>query len=868
MLHEVLWAKVDGTERPYPLLAHMLDSAAVAKVLFHQWLRHGLQQKLCSAFGDETAAQVAFVVGLHDLGKASPFFQHQPLQRGSNWGTIRDSLLQAGFPLLPQDREVFSASAETKRHELLSMLALGLDIDSDGQVADSWLQMAIAAHHGRFKVPFSNRSGLHLIKKIHRQFSKGEWVQAHEFLQCQLSLAVGVDNQALPKQIDPPTLILLSGLMVLADRIASNTEWVHKAQRLVDNGELSLDSPRDWYVKREIDALQQIKKSVGIFKNWENQLVAQEAILGKNPPRPLQEEALKVGDGLWNVMAPTGNGKTEAALLRHAGRNERLIFLLPTQATTNAIMKRVQTTFKDTPNVGALAHSLAVTEDFYDQPIETTKVHLNDDWYNDDGGLYPTEFVKSGASRLLAPVCVGTVDQALMGALPTKFNHLRLLALANAHVVVDEVHTMDQYQSELMKGLVQWWSMTDTPVTFLTATMPKWQRNAFRNEFLSECEPDSVNFPSLELWSEHNCSVKELPVESYQIGIELEEVPYDDLMVSHIRWVKEKRAQFPNARIGIICNTVTRAQQLAREFIAETPVLLHSRMSAEHRRCNAEQLEASIGKNGNAESCLVIGTQVIEASLDIDLDLLRTEICPAPSLIQRAGRLWRRDDDKRSSRVPSLTNKTLTVTAVSQADSWQTLPYVSSQIHRVRNWLAAHKGIAFPSDIQDFIDTTTPSLEELALLLDADDTIDEFAKEIQARNQGKSIRIDFKQVLHHAAMNAEVAGITSSEIPDELATRLIEADTIPVILCDSTGIVPGAWTGSIEELAKLKGNNRDGLRSALRASISVPNTPQFKELLAQTEPLPEARSILARYVALPAAKRYYDLVTGLVGSQL
>lgn len=867
MNHEALWAKVDGAEESYPLLAHMLDSAAVAKTLFSSWLRKGLQQRLKAVFGENAAAQLAYVVGLHDLGKASPFFQHQPMRNESHWKPIRDSLELAGFPLSSQDRSVFSMSAETKRHELLSVLALGLDIESDWQAADSWLQMAIAAHHGNFKIPFASRSGVRTIKKIHKQFDVGQWRSAHEVLQQQLSAAIGVDRQQLPDEIDPTTLILVSGLTVLADRIASNPEWVHKAQQLMAEGHLDIDAPKAWFDNRAADALLQINNSVGTFRNWSDQFAAQEAILGKYSLRPLQEEALRVGDGLWNVMAPTGNGKTEAALLRHAGRDERLIFLLPTQATTNAIMKRVQRAFHGTPNIAALAHSMAVTEDFYAQSVEITDAHLDDEHYMDSGGLYPTEFVKSGASRLLAPVCVGTVDQALLGSLPTKFNHLRLLALANAHVVVDEVHTMDQYQSELMKALVQWWAATDTSVTFLTATMPKWQRNAFRNEYLTADEPGDVMFPSLETWDKAGCTVKDLSIEPYEIGIELDEVSYDDLALSHKNWIQEKRKQFPNARIGIICNTVPRAQQLAQELIDESPVLLHSRMSAEHRRRNAEALEDAIGKNGTAQRCLVMGTQVIEASLDIDLDLLRTELCPAPSLIQRAGRLWRREDDDRINRIPSMNRKTLSVSVIASADPWQVLPYVSSHMQRVYHWLKQHETISFPSQIQDFIDATTPSLDELAQLLDEDEqTIDELAQVLLARNQAKNIRINFNQVLSESATNGELVGVTTRENLDELATRLIEAETVSVILCDSTGVIPGAWTGDVKELGRIKGKNRDQLRSALKASISVPNTPQFKQLLNLTEPLSTARSVLARYVALPNAGEYYDPLTGLVGS--
>ncbi len=865
MDYYALWAKADGLTGTYPLLAHMLDSAAVARVLFRKWLRPGLQQKFLAGFGSEADTHVGLVVGLHDLGKAAPYFQHQPQRNEGHWAGIRETLIRAGFALGPKDRRIFGASPETKRHELLSMLALNLDITPGGEAAGSWLQMAIAAHHGRFKNPFQASQGLRLIRKIHNRFTDAEWANAHHYLQRQLEQALDVKVQDLPSKIDPTTLVLLSGLMVLADRIASNSQWVEKAQKSIAAGELSLDDPKKWLAIREADAVERVRQSVGLFQNWPDLENAQTAILGGYPPRPLQQEAIQVGDGLWNVMAPTGTGKTEAALLRHAVRNERLIFLLPTQATTNAIMGRVQKTFSETSNVAALAHSLAVTEDFYDQPIESNKVHLDDDRYQDTGGLYPTEFVKSGASRLLAPVCVGTVDQALLGALPTKFNHLRLLALANAHVVVDEVHTMDQFQSELMKTLIQWWAATETSVTFLTATMPKWQRDIFQGEYLPGITTDKATFPSLELWNDGVSTVTDLIAKPYHIGIELDEVPYDELIAAHIAWVREQRNRYPNARIGVICNTVPRAQQIAQALIDEAPVLLHSRMSAEHRRRNAEALEAAIGKHGKAGQCLVIGTQAIEASLDIDLDLLRTELCPAPSLIQRAGRLWRRTDVNRADRVLHSDTKTISVAAIEEADAWQTLPYTYTHIERVRNWLKTHDGIDFPEEIQDFIDSTALSSNELFALVTAnDDVLEELAQDMLAVNKARALRINLQEALVPTAQNSDIVQITGEYAGNELTTRLIEADTKAVVLCDTTGAVPGAWTGSVNELVKLRGGNREQLRKALRASINVPVTKNFEGLLAQTESLEASKSVLARYVALPAAHQFYDELIGLV----
>ncbi|MDK6900567.1 CRISPR-associated helicase/endonuclease Cas3, partial [Streptococcus agalactiae] len=101
------------------------------------------------------------------------------------------------------------------------------------------------------------------------------------------------------------------------------------------------------------------------------------------------------------------------------------------------------------------------------------------------------------------------------------------------------------------------------------------------------------------------------------------------------------------------------AQKVAKE-IGEHTIILHSRMTAEHRRQNAELLEKTIGPDKKGEGLTVVGTQAIEASLDIDLDVMRTELCPAPSLIQRAGRVWRREDINRSLRIPGAVHLPMT----------------------------------------------------------------------------------------------------------------------------------------------------------------------------------------------------------------
>lgn len=878
----VVWAKERGLKTPYPLLGHLLDTSAVMGELYHRWLRPGLRSLLVDELGEHVAKLLMLVAGLHDIGKANPHFQQQNNQHGETFTAIRENLRRHGLTVGSNHMSYFSDAPEMRRHENHSAIILGKDARPRKKAADSWLALVLVGHHGKFSNFNPTRNTNSDITDIKQIFDTTPWGKIHKTLIEQLEIVVGVSLDELPDHVSPTVTVLISGLVVLADRIASQLDWTQTAQREMTEGIISLADPKQWVAHRAAESVAVIKKTVGLYQNWPTREAARADILDGFPPRFAQAAALEQGDGLWNVMAATGSGKTEAALLRHATRDERLIFLLPTQATTNAIMRRVQKAFKGTTNVASLAHGLAITEDFYSQNISVSDVMVGDN-YQDNGGLFPTEFVKSGASRLLAPVCVGTIDQAILGSLPTKFNHLRLLALANAHVVIDEVHTLDAYQSELLEDLLHWWAATHTPITFLTATMPAWQQEKFKQAY-SKHDSDPARFPSFTTWlprSENDDpdpageAPVVIPTEPYTIDLTVDPVPYDQLVDSHIRWIQAQRQAYPQARIGIICNTVDRAQAIVQAFDHEKPVLLHSRMTAEHRRRNAEELEQSIGKNGEATTVLVVGTQAIEASLDIDLDVLRTELCPAESLIQRAGRLWRRDDAARADRVPGLAHKTISIAAIDNPKEWQTKPYFAAQLDRVAHWVAAldevegKKPLRFPDQIQDFINQSSMGLAELlkALKNDEDDNasgLDEIAELICKIEAGKKNCIKFSMRLADDATNTDFFTITHKDELAETATRLIDRITIPAILHDPTGTIPGAWTGSIAALNSIKWHDAEAIREALRAVVEIPDTSSYKAMTSEATDITSNSSILCRYKVVENASRFYDQRLGLI----
>ncbi|MGX4705477.1 CRISPR-associated helicase Cas3', partial [Actinotignum schaalii] len=872
--HPSIWAKQRGTETSYPLLAHLLDTATTAGVLYETWLRPGLRKVLGPAGKREV---VEWVAGSHDIGKACPVFQYQQTQKGPQWDEIRTAL-RTNEPQLGDISEwsrnfCEDYAPDIRHHQKMSALLLhGTKINPDAYAAPSWRFLSALGHHGRFETPSWNTEETDYL--FEDMESTGWLALADDLLSC-LEEGIGITRADLPAELSPTATILLSGLTVLSDRIASGTEWVAAQQELLAAGKLTLDDPAGWITACRARARARIEETVGVYHGWESAEQSQRAILGNRTPRPLQEEATCVGGGLWNVMAPTGVGKTEAALLRHATANERLIFLLPTQATSNALMRRIQRYYAGTPNVASLAHSLASTEDFYNQPVtmgensvDSPRTSRSTSTENgaSTAGLFPTDFVRSGSSRLLAPVCVGTVDQALLGALPAKWTHLRLLALANAHVVVDEVHTLDQYQSGLLSNLLLWLRATNTRVTFLSATLASDQRATYVKSYTGQPPEGEARFPLLENLDTNGTRLRSIRPDGQPrtLTIDRSTEKYCQLTTSHRDWVREQRRRYPQARIGVICNTVARAQELTRALAAEgNVVILHSRMTAEHRRRNAELLEHEIGSGSAGAALTVIGTQAIEASLDIDLDLLRTELCPAASLIQRAGRLWRSADSNRATRVPGLSGPRVSVVAINGSEGQQ-LPYLASELARVEKWLKSHDDIRIPEDCQEFVDTGTLLLADIEE--DKPDELNEFAKKSLAAIRARNATYDMKECLSEGSQVKSFAAMTQRDknLGDERSTRLIEVETTRLIVCGDPDIIPGAWTGAPEDLVKLRGSDREGIRRALRASVPVTVTGRAKTLFTDATSLENAPSLLCRYHVLNDGAAHYDPLIGLV----
>lgn len=868
---EELWAKQSGLVGTYPLLAHMLDSGAMAAALFEAWLRPGLQSKIENELGSNAQQIVAWLAGMHDIGKANPLFQYQSQDGGSQWGPIRDKL-RANESLGEPDARLegrWRQVPDLRRHERVSALEIaGLNLDRM-TMGEAWKALPALGHHGYFTVPFLNEARPEILKRKSQKFLNWPgWSEAREELLETLSVAFRIAVEELPEECLPEVSILLSGLTVLADRLSSSNEWIASSRKRLKDGLIGLEHPQDWFEQQVSEAKSYIREHLGVYKGWESPSSAEADILQGRKPRQMQEKVRDSGPGLVTVMAPTGSGKTEAALLRHVQEEERLLFLLPTQATSNALMRRVQRAFSNTQNVASLAHGLASIEDFYNTPVTSFDDEDGVGCCAESGGLYPTSFVRSGMSRLMASVSVATVDQALKAGLRIKWIHLLLLSLANSHVVIDEVHTLDSYQTTLLSTVLEWLGRLDARVTLLSATIPSEQYRRLTKAYTGD-EPNSdVVFPMVSTNNGKQLSTLDMTPEELQI--ELTSLDSPKVAEEHVRWVLNAHRKWPKARIGVICNRVAWAQEVAESLHASglRVVVLHSAMTSAHRQQNASYLEKELGPGGEAQGVVVVGTQAIEASLDIDLDILTTDICPSTSLLQRAGRVWRRHDPQREARVPGLDQKAIRVVDAIAFDESMRYPYGAAELIRTSKWIRERSNIAIPSDCQKFVDAPFVSFEDLQRIDATDAEFDQFAIRSNQTRKAQSRSFALNTFMDPEArildLHRTFGGTdTPSNSFDSLKTRDIEEETAMVILGDPTGKIPGAWVGSVEELKALNGYQQAEIRRALAASIPL-REKQISRLLEESVDLSESKSIVGRY-------RYLDgrgIYNPLVGLQL
>lgn len=648
-----------------PLIVHMIDTKNVINYLYNQYLDNGQRNILKWGFADTDDVQnlVKFMGYIHDIGKATPIFQSKPsfFNNSDLDYALMDRLVDQGFKNIEEDAEFYDY--KNTPHAQAGEVIL------EERGLNETLGAIIGGHHGRPQEKTFNHN------ENYRDYSENyleseedqkKWKSVQdELINYGLKLC-NISNLSDLPEISEEQAVILNGLVIMADWLASSFPLIDIDQQFPDDME-----------ERWQNGVLSWKKNTN---KWSPDLITNPDELYKErfgfTPRSVQHTMSKaindsVDPGMIIIEAPMGIGKTEIALnaveqlAKKTGRNQ-LFFGLPTQATANAMFNRVEKW------LGNIAK-----QDGEDLQIKLMhgKAQFNEEYRNlpqakdiedqDSEGTVVVNSWFSGKKSMLSDFTIGTIDHLLLMGLKQKHLMLRHLGLSGKIVVIDEVHAYDTYMNSYLERTIKWLGAYGVPVIALSATLPISRRNKLLTAY-AEGKYGSVNIEAPDDW-EHT---QAYPLLSILNGNKLSQTTDFDISNQKPRKVSVKRINLEDDALvkniyqkienggvaGVIVNTVKRAQtlaELAKNYFPDVKILLlHSAFLATDRANLEEKLQKLIGKDGDRpERLIVFGTQVLEQSLDIDFDVLFTDIAPMDLLLQRTGRLHRHEIRRPSALV-------------------------------------------------------------------------------------------------------------------------------------------------------------------------------------------------------------------------
>ena len=430
-------------------------------------------------------------------------------------------------------------------------------------------------------------------------------------------------------------------------------------------------------------------------------------------PRPAQAQFIEhvTSPGVYVLEAPMGIGKTEAALyaayrLMQEGHHHGLYFALPTRLTSDRIHERVARFLGKITEGGAprLAHGTAWLDAYGRGAMELAPGQA---WFN------PMK------RALLYPYAVGTIDQALLGVMNVKHGFVRLFGLAGKVVILDELHSYDVYTGTLLDELVARLRGIGCTVIILSATLTA----ARRRRVLPDLDSDDPAYPLLagkpaDPGAPFAQPLPEPDPRRYRVRMENWDAPQ----------VARQAAQAARNGLCVVCiaNTVAQAQSwhaaVKSHMHADTfPVgLLHARFPQSRRQEIEDEWVTALGAetDNRPRGCVLIATQILEQSVDVDADWMLSELAPSDMLLQRMGRLWRHERASRPCGSPEIVIVTadpaacVTREAVTEALGRENCcvyaPYVLMRTHA--EW-RDRCNVCLPADIRGIIESTYADVE-------------------------------------------------------------------------------------------------------------------------------------------------------------
>ena len=640
-----LWGKTTkDPEMFHPALYHMFDVAHVAEQLLSnraspRW-RQVLAESL-NADADTLHEWLPYLIALHDIGKISV-----PFQVLNDFQSPR--LKAEGFDF----GKAKKIDGQELHHSIVGRLVLQDMIADWPENLRAAFQEMVSGHHGVFQADSSkHRRDFNGIKEA------AAWPlfreRAMEIFQSYLL-------RQWPDPLPDPgnqsaAMMALNGFCILCDWLGSDADYFTPEPLMTVTT----------YVSKSRDRAYKRVKEAEFFQKAITTASTKFADLFEFAPRPIQAAIDDIPDDLLRqatltiIEASTGEGKTEAglALARRIGAlrgTDEMYIAMPTTATSNAMYDRVQTHLEKRLGLPKTLVRLIHGQDFLkDDDLPTNPMESVEPGHNAPSESPALTWFAPKKRALLAPIGVGTIDQAELSALNVRHNALRMIGLAGKTIILDEVHAYDTYMTSIIKRMLTWLSALGSSVILLSATLPSARRRELAEAFAGPNEVDDLDLAAYP-------SIMTIGVAGQYISTPAAYQP-DKTIYCHLTQFQDDD---PNAKAkwllnqvqngGCVCwmtNTVKRSQQIFKALLAMNPAdvdldLLHARFPLNEREKREKAIMDKYGKNGQRpKKGIVVGTQVLEQSLDLDFDVIMTDMAPIDLILQRAGRLHRHERD-------------------------------------------------------------------------------------------------------------------------------------------------------------------------------------------------------------------------------
>jgi CRISPR-associated endonuclease/helicase Cas3 len=600
------------------------------------------------------------MVALHDIGKIAAVFQGQrttPQARHQRERLEREAFVFG--PRGPDHPPPHNAISALFVHDHLREL-----MPDTQQTLIKALRDAAGGHHGFFVDDLEQVREALVDEPV-------EWhtlrCQGFELLRAQLAPAeLLLTEVGAPRRLRTAT-ITLTGLIVLSDWIGSNTAFFAP----------DCETPLHEYIEKSRDSARNAVIKIGFGATRQPPTYSDFAALFPelDADRPLPQaldaldEADLAGPALYVIEAPAGEGKTEVALalarrLAAGGLSDENFFALPTMATGNQMFARLSTFYDNLyGRHGAvkLVHGqAALIEDELRRATFAITTHCDSGAAGQAGEPHWTasgdqvlRWFGTSKRALLAPFGTGTVDQVELAGLHARYYMLRLFSLANKVVIVDEIHAYDTYMSTILERTLCWLGALNTSVILLSATLPARRHAQLATHFLRGVTGDDA----LEASVPADLVYPSLSIYTPRVQRRLQPAAFRPAQQLELQWVHDTKVENEARRlvelvaeggaVARICNRVDDAQAIMRalkDLAAKGTLLIHARYPLEQRQRLESQVDTAVGRDSTrtvGQRIIVVGTQVLEQSLDYDVDVMISDFAPIDLLLQRAGRLHR-----------------------------------------------------------------------------------------------------------------------------------------------------------------------------------------------------------------------------------